>query len=123
MDETKKDYRFCPKCGTKLPVDSKFCTSCGADLTAPATKPDVTQPMNVNTNNQNSGSLTVLIVLGWISAAISLFFFPVIFGFGGVALGYLVRSRGRKEMGTILMIASVAAAVFGTLLGMSMDAL
>ncbi|EOL22475.1 TPA: zinc ribbon domain-containing protein, partial [Enterococcus faecium] len=46
-------------------------------------------------------------------------FIPVVFGAVAVIMGYLYREKDEK-MGTILMIAGVAGAIFGVLLGMSM---
>ncbi len=51
---------------------------------------------------------------------VSLAFIPVVFGAVAVIMGYLYREKD-EQMGTILMIAGVAGAIFGVLLGMSMS--
>lgn len=68
---------------------------------------------------------TVYIVLGWLSTALSTLFIPIIFGAGGVIFGYLIRnySEEHKQHGTIMMIAAVAAGIFGTILGMAVDSM
>ncbi len=59
-------------------------------------------------------------IIGWISMVVSLAFIPVVFGAVAVIMGYLYREKD-EQMGTILMIAGVAGAIFGVLLGMSMS--
>lgn len=56
-------------------------------------------------------------ILGWICAVLALVFFPIILGPAGVILGYLARSRGDKEQGTIIMIVSISTTIIGMLLG------
>ena len=58
-------------------------------------------------------------IIGWVSMVVSLAFIPVVFGTIAVIMGYLYREKDEK-MGTVLMIAGIAGAIFGVLLGMSM---
>lgn len=69
--------------------------------------------------NNNSNNVTLFIILGWISTAVSLLFVPILFGAGGVIFGYLLRSKGQVQHGTIMMIAAIACGIFGVVLGMS----
>ncbi|MCH3669736.1 zinc ribbon domain-containing protein, partial [Enterococcus faecium] len=68
-------------------------------------------------HGQETGKL--YLIIGWISMVVSLAFIPVVFGAVAVIMGSLYREKDEK-MGTILMIAGVAGAIFGVLLGMSM---
>lgn len=56
-------------------------------------------------------------IWGWICTATSLLFLPFIFGVIGIALGYIIRSRGDKEQGTVIMICATGAMIFGMWLG------
>ncbi|GGI66696.1 hypothetical protein GCM10011482_23500 [Enterococcus alcedinis] len=67
-------------------------------------------------SSQESGKLYM--VIGWVSMVISLLFIPVLFGAIAVIMGYLYRSYDEKH-GTILMIAGVAGAILGFLIGAS----
>ncbi|AGN37437.1 hypothetical protein OIO07_08195 [Bacillus paralicheniformis] len=66
-----------------------------------------------------SNSTQTFIILGWICTGISLLLFPILFGAGGVIFGYLVRSNGKVQHGTIMMIAAIACGLFGVVLGMA----
>lgn len=70
-------------------------------------------------SQQNKDNTQLFIILGWICTGISLIFIPILFGAGGVIFGYLLRSKGKVQHGTIMMIAGVACAILGVLLGMS----
>lgn len=54
---------------------------------------------------------------GWICVVISIFFFPIIFGTVGLILGYVLRSKGEREHGTIMMISSIGTASIGVIFG------
>lgn len=69
--------------------------------------------------NNNSNNITLFTILGWISTVISLLFVPILFGAGGVIFGYLLRSKGQVQHGTIMMIAAIACGLFGTVFGMA----
>lgn len=56
-------------------------------------------------------------IWGWICTATSLLFLPFIFGVIGIVLGYIIRSRGDKEQGTVIMICATGAMIFGMWLG------
>ena len=61
--------------------------------------------------------VTALKVWGWICTGTSLLLLPLVFGIIGIILGYLVRSRGDKEQGTIIMIASIGTMILGIWIG------
>ena len=75
----------------------------------------ITRKPTTNSNNPN-GTKT-LKIWGWICTATSLLFLPFIFGVIGIVLGYLIRSRGDKEQGTVIMICATGAMIFGIWLG------
>lgn len=146
--ENKEETMFCPNCGTKVAVGTRFCPHCGAVLDNPTepeesasvSAPDIAtvrpsaatvetaasqQPQPATPAQAaapNNRHQTLFLVLGWLSAAASLMFVPIIFGLIGVIFGYLVRNRGRKEAGTILLCASIAFAILGTIIGAIMGA-
>ncbi|HJG40238.1 hypothetical protein [Staphylococcus sp. GDB20D115P1] len=70
-------------------------------------------------SQQNKDNTQLFIILGWVCTAISLIFVPILFGAGGVIFGYLLRSKGQVQHGTIMMIAAVACALLGFILGMA----
>lgn len=117
---------YCSKCGYKMEESAKFCPSCGASQSNQDVKEALQPSESVNKivdeakvqfdKGKQSGNLYKIV--GWISMAVSLLFIPVLFGAIAVIMGYLYRSHDEKH-GTILMIAGVAGAVLGMLLGMS----
>lgn len=72
----------------------------------------ITRKLTTNSNNTKT-----LKIWGWICTATSLLFLPFIFGVIGIVLGYLIRSRGDKEQGTVIMICATGAMIFGMWLG------
>ena len=60
----------------------------------------------------------VLILLGWISAIMSVFIYPFIFGFLGVLSGVLV-SKYRSNAGLPLVVASILLMSVGLMFGNS----
>ena len=75
----------------------------------------ITRKLTTNSNNPNNTK--TLKIWGWICTATSLLFLPFIFGVIGIVLGYLIRSRGDKEQGTVIMICATGAMIFGMWLG------
>lgn len=124
------EKKFCPNCGNKLVEGATFCTNCGFNL-----KENGQASSNISSNNVNDSSdqqnnkptatsnikdqnETLYTVLGWVCAGISLLFFPILFGAGGVVFGYLLaRNESSKTKGVILIIFSIALAILGTLFG------
>lgn len=118
---------YCRKCGKEITDESKYCQFCGALQETGGTtgveevKKSTEQALNEMkeqiVHGQETGKL--YLIIGWVSMVVSLVFIPVVFGAVAVIMGYLYREKDEK-MGTILMIAGVAGAIFGVLLGMSM---
>ncbi|EHB6441916.1 zinc-ribbon domain-containing protein [Enterococcus faecalis] len=117
---------YCRKCGKEITDESKYCQFCGAlqetDATtgADAVKKSTEQTINEMkeqiVHGQETGKL--YLIIGWVSTVVSLVFVPVAFGAVAVIMGYLYRDKDEK-MGTVLMIAGIAGAILGVLLGMS----
>jgi len=63
-------------------------------------------------SQQNKDNTQLFIILGWV-------FIPILFGAGGVIFGYLLRNKGQVQHGTIMMIAAIACAILGFVLGMA----
>ena len=118
---------YCRKCGKEITDESKYCQFCGAlqetnettgaDAVKKSTEQTINEMKEQIVHGQETGKL--YLIIGWISMVVSLAFIPVVFGAVAVIMGYLYREKDEK-MGTILMIAGVAGAIFGVLLGMSM---
>ena len=118
---------YCRKCGKELTDESKYCQFCGAlqetdettgaDEVKKSTEQTFSEMKEQIVYGQETGKL--YLIIGWVSMVVSLAFIPVVFGAVAVIMGYLYGEKDEK-MGTILMIAGVAGAIFGVLLGMSM---
>ena len=118
---------YCRKCGKEITDESKYCQFCGAlqetdettgaDAVKKSTEQTINEMKEQIVHGQETGKL--YLIIGWISMVVSLAFIPVVFGVVAVIMGYLYREKDEK-MGTILIIAGVAGAIFGVLLGMSM---
>ena len=118
---------YCRKCGKEITDESKYCQFCGAlqetdettgaDAVKKSTEQTINEMKEQIVHGQETGKL--YLIIGWISMVVSLAFIPVVFGAVAVIMGYLYREKD-EQMGTILMIAGVAGAIFGVLLGMSM---
>ncbi len=118
---------YCRKCGKELTDESKYCQFCGAlqetdettgaDEVKKSTEQTFSEMKEQIVHRQETGKL--YLIIGWVSMVVSLAFIPVVFGAVAVIMGYLYGEKDEK-MGTILMIAGVAGAIFGVLLGMSM---
>lgn len=69
--------------------------------------------------NDHQNNTQLYVILGWVFTVISLLFVPILFAAGGVIFGYLARSKGNVQHGTIIMIAAIACGLFGVVLGMA----
>ncbi|MFC3040801.1 zinc-ribbon domain-containing protein [Virgibacillus xinjiangensis] len=106
--------KFCPQCGADVHEASRFCSKCGLELSE--TDTDQSAAAVQTGARRQQGSAPTYVTIGWICCVISLVFIPVIFGAITVIMGYLTR-KVDEQHGTILMIAGVAGAIFGMLLG------
>ena len=101
---------FCTVCGEALPQGIvNACPSCGADL----------RNIKATSMSQKSSSDTGIIfaVFGFIFAAISLFLLPPVFGGLGIWFGTIVRNKGNKSLGLVVIILSTSLMLMGMLLG------
>ena len=89
---------YCRKCGKEITNESKYCQFCGAlQETDETTGTDTVKKSTEQTINEMKEQIVHAVIMG-----------------------YLYREKD-EQMGTILMIAGVAGAIFGVLLGMSMS--
>lgn len=119
---------YCRKCGKEIADESKYCQFCGSsqetvevtgiEIVKKSTEQTLSEMKEQIAHGQETGKL--YLIIGWVSIVVSLVFVPVAFGAVAVIMGYLYREKDEK-MGTVLMIAGVAGAIFGVLLGMSMS--
>ena len=75
----------------------------------------ITRKLMINSDTPDNTKMFK--IWGWICTATSLLFLPFIFGVIGIVLGYIIRSRGDKEQGTVIMICATGAMIFGMWLG------
>ena len=118
---------YCRKCGKEIADESKYCQFCGSsqekvevtgiEIVKKSTEQTLSEMKEQIAHGQETGKL--YLIIGWVSMVVSFVFVPVAFGAVAVIMGYLYRDKDEK-MGTVLMIAGVAGAIFGVLLGMSM---
>lgn len=118
---------YCRKCGKEIADESKYCQFCGSsqetvevtgiEIVKKSTEQTLSEMKEQIVHGQETGKL--YLIIGWVSMVVSLVFIPIVFGAVAVIMGYLYREKDEK-MGTVLMIAGVAGAIFGVLLGMSM---
>lgn len=117
---------YCRKCGKEITDESKYCQFCGAlqetdettgaDAVKKSTEQTINEMKEQIVHGQETGKL--YLIIGWVSTVVSLVFVPVAFGAVAVIMGYLYRDKDEK-MGMVLMIAGIAGAILGVLLGMS----
>ncbi|WP_446001986.1 SHOCT domain-containing protein [Weissella viridescens] len=76
---------------------------------------------NASSTASNDDKSTIYMIVGGISAFVSLFFIPILFAAVGIICGYLLTQydKAHKNIGVILMIASGACGLLGFLLGMA----
>ena len=97
--------KFCPNCGKKIELSSDFCPNCGYNLKSEK------ESRNISISFKNEDKATLYTYLGWGCAIVSLLLVPLLFGAGGVVLGYLLSTKeATKNRGVILIIFSIAVA-------------
>lgn len=119
---------YCRKCGKEIADESNYCQFCGSsqetvevngmEIVKKSTEQTLSEMKEQIAHGQETGKL--YLIIGWVFMVVSLVFVPVAFGAVAVIMGYLYRDKDEK-MGTVLMIAGVAGAILGVLLGMSMS--
>ncbi|MYV05406.1 MULTISPECIES: zinc ribbon domain-containing protein [Furfurilactobacillus] len=130
--------KYCQQCGAQNKPDAKFCVNCGALFdqmndaqnnshsnvsnvrpyqrqTQQSAQPQQIQSFD-DTARQTNNNSRLFLILGWLSAAVSLFFIPIIFGGIGVALGFASRKHNETQ-GLILIVASIICGILGVVLG------
>ena len=106
--------------GSLLEIERKyfdFLPEVGEEVEVFGTDGNYIINRKLTTNSNNSNNTKMLKIWGWICTATSLLFFPFIFGVIGIVLGYIIRSRGDKEQGTVMIICATGAMILGMWLG------
>ena len=104
------NMHYCPKCGTLVQEDAVYCPNCGTHLTR---QPQPMQP-NRRYHTVPARDTRRLIILGYISAILSLFIVPEIFGSVAIILGAYTRRRGGGSKVLILGFIFMFAGLFFT---------
>lgn len=106
--------------GSLLEIERKyfdFLPEVGEEVEVFGTDGNYIINRKLTTNSNNSNNTKMLKIWGWICTATSLLFLPFIFGVIGIVLGYIIRSRGDKEQGTVIIICATGAMILGMWLG------
>ena len=106
--------------GSLLEIERKyfdFLPEVGEEVEVFGTDGNYISNRKLTTNSNNSNNTKMLKIWGWICTATSLLFLPFIFGVIGIVLGYIIRSRGDKEQGTVIMICATGTMILGMWLG------
>lgn len=111
--------KYCHECGHESTNETKFCQKCGADFggtTASSVaqqpfKPVIAPQDSVITANHNR---TILTIVGWLAALLSVWLFPLFFGTIGIVCGILLVKQSKSDMrGIVLIVASVVLMATG----------
>ena len=96
---------YCPECGKMVSESATQCPNCAYPLTR--------LRGNLLINSKRN---TELIVAGYISAFLSLFFWPILFMIIGIVLGIINLSKGAVGHGILQILLSLIFGIFGTFL-------
>ncbi len=64
-------------------------------------------------NHYESLKRVVFLFMGWLSAILSLFFYPFVFGMIGVISGILATKNNKSRIGVLLVVSSIVMMGFG----------
>ncbi len=131
---------FCTKCGSQNRSNSNYCFNCGNSLVEDKsnkqtvdlkTKNDEFDFNRLSNNPQNETQVRVRdnivdnkrrsnwLTLGFFSAIVSIFFFPIPFGIFGVFCGYKATKYGKEGGGAFIIILSLLCAAIGVIYGIT----
>lgn len=91
--------RLCSACGTIAETEKPFCPECGTTYGQPG-----------------GGRSSSLSIAAFVCAAISVLFFPIVFGPVAIVLAAVAMSRG-EPLGTLALGLSIPAMLLGFLIG------
>jgi MFS family permease len=132
MGETT-DRIPCPKCQASNFASSAVCWQCGQPLRAQANQPppsnqppspgEYQPPPSYSPPPAPSGENTqILIILGFICAAIGFLCCPILFSTAAIIMGVVAKNRG-NPLGTWVIVAGAASLVIGIIIGATVGAL
>jgi hypothetical protein len=106
----------CPKCGALLDEDAAFCSKCGSalrqQLTAPPS-PQSTSPPSAPSYPPARDTTRTHAILGFISAVLSLFIVPEVFGSAAIVLGAYTWRKKQGNLGLIVLILGIICMIVG----------
>lgn len=129
---------FCTKCGSENKIDSNFCFSCGNRLDDNKSGKhkdslgNSHDEFDLNTLSKEKRNIpheyvpedlmtksdsTFWLPLGFVSAIVSIFFFPIPFGLFGAFCGYKGTKNGQEGGGAFIIILSLLCAAIGVIYG------
>jgi hypothetical protein len=65
------------------------------------------------TNHYENVKRVLMLFIGWMSAVLSLFFYPFVFGMVGVISGILSTKNNKSRLGVFLVVSSIVLMGFG----------
>jgi hypothetical protein len=114
--ESSKGVIFCISCGEKNNIESNFCFNCGKQLLKDIELEKVVSNQIEHKKDNNS---EMWIIIGFLAALVSIFFFPIPFGLFGVFCGYKATTKGSEGAGAFIVILSILCGAAGVILGLN----
>lgn len=120
---------YCKNCGKEISADSKFCENCGYSFKTEGKEEEkfnkegdtnlykYVVPYNKGKEDKEFKKEGNFYILGYISAIVSLIFFPIIFGPIGIMVG-IVSTLIKEKQGKNVIITSFICMIIGMILGM-----
>jgi hypothetical protein len=115
----------CPKCGASVAEDAVVCTYCGTVLRphgslvpsspqlTPSSSPQSTPPTWSQPYPQPRDTTTRYAILGFITAVLSLFILPEVFGSAAIFLGAYAWKKREGNLGLMILILGVIFMIVG----------
>lgn len=94
----------CPNCGAEVSEEDKFCGECGKTLTR-------------TVESISEGTKFPYILVGIISAVVSLFLLPPVFGILSIFCGYKVYKQKSEGLGIGIMVLGGIFMLIGMIIG------
>lgn len=124
-------FVYCTKCGKENKLDSNFCFNCGNVLVGNKSNIQTFDSNKLSDNLHNETQVPIRenivdnkkssnwLTLGFFSAIVSIFFFPIPFGIFGAYCGYMATKYGKDGGGAFIIILSLICAAIGVIYGIT----
>lgn len=99
----------CPDCGTEVSDKAKVCPRCSYPISA------------IGKTRMSDDNSTPYVWLGYVSACLSLFFFPILFMVAGIACGVYCISRHDSGHGIAQIALSLVLGILGFIWGITYE--